>query len=180
MNNGGREAFMDFLLKRDISKFDPYLPLHTLEVDEQKERSLSPVAEYWLRLLDDGFLPYDDVRDVIGYDGIRHIVIVDKLVWCFNEWNKRYHNGLPLTTKAFGKLFRKIVPDMPEAHNVKCEARDIIDNRTIDRRFNSFALPEIGVCREFFVKHNSWLGRNWVNAEKWERLHIENRWYDGM
>src|ERR1700733_10440137 len=42
-DNGGREALMYHLLHRDISKFDPFKPLYTDEMDEQKELSLDPV-----------------------------------------------------------------------------------------------------------------------------------------
>jgi hypothetical protein len=69
MNNGGREALMYFFLNRKIGGFfDPFKPLYTEELDEQKELSLDAVSEFWLEeYLEKGVLPYEEI--VTGIDG---------------------------------------------------------------------------------------------------------------
>lgn len=174
MDNGGREALMYYLLHRDIRKFNHHAHLHTRELDEQKEKSLNPVSDFWLECLDDNRLPSEKVRRISYVDGDYngYIVPVDKLVWCFNEWAKRTRER-PLNAREFAKQLRKIVPEMPPAENIKCQPLDI------NKRFNSFAFRELGECRTFFDAYMDWK-RDYNDNTKWELLIVDKRlWFDG-
>jgi Family of unknown function (DUF5906) len=173
-DTGGREALMCRLLNRDISKFNPYKPLHTKETDEQKELSMDDVSKFWLEEMIEGAkLPYDEVIKTVDDKIICYRVIVEKLVWCFNEWQK-LRGERPISAKAFGKRFRKLVPDMPPAHNVKVTPADM------KKQFNCFEVPNIDKCREHFAAHQRLKHKTWEKAEKFEMLGIDLlKWYKG-
>jgi hypothetical protein len=176
MNNGGREALMHFLLNREISQFfDPFKPLYTKEVDDEKESSLDPVSEFWLEeYLEKAVLPYDHVMlegDLNGPVAF-HKVIVEKLTWCFNDWQKSRGERAQLTSKAFSKRFRRIVPEMPEAWKVKHQPD------WLGRQLNCFKLPSIRVCRAFFVEYQNWKHKTWSDATKFEQTYVDKSlWY---
>jgi hypothetical protein len=126
---------MYYLLHRDISKFNPFKPLHTQELDEQKELSLNAVGSFWLEYLEEAQLPYDELVNVVDSDdpesgkvvGVKYKVIVEKLVWCFNTIQKR--NGAPqLSTKAFGRQLRRFLPEMPPAWVLNAQLNGLVNN----------------------------------------------------
>jgi hypothetical protein len=172
-DSGGREALMYYLLHRDISKFDPFKPLHTKELDEQKELSLGNVGEFWLEYLEEDKLPYDEVVRTVDGEVAFYKVIVEKLVWCFNEVQRR-KGERPLSTKAFGRQFRKFVPEMRPAHDVKCSPD------WIKQQFNCFEIKSLKECREYFVAREGWKNKTWDDAEEFEQLYVDKSlWYKG-
>jgi hypothetical protein len=176
MNNGGREALMYFFLNRTIGRFfDPFKPLYTEELDEQKELSLDPVSEFWLEeYLEKNVLPYDEVTILHGLDGpvVSHKVIVEKLTWCFNDWQKDRGERRQLSPKAFGRQFRKIVPEMPPSHNVKYQPQ------WLGRQLNCFEIKTLKECRDFFVAHQRWKNWTWNDATKFEQTYVDHKdWY---
>lgn len=180
-DNGGREALMYYLLHRNIGKFDPFKPLHTKELDEQKELSLNAVGQFWLEYLDEAQLPYDELLNVVDSDdpedgkviGVHYKVIVEKLVWCFNTIQKR--NGAPqLSTKAFGRQLRRFVPEMPPAWNVKCSTE------WVGEQLNCFLIKDLKTCRDFFVANQYWRHKTWNNAKEFKKLEVDRHlWYKG-
>ncbi len=52
--SGGREAFLEFLLKRDVSKFNPGQALSTPEKAEAGAESNDMVVQFWAETLDSG------------------------------------------------------------------------------------------------------------------------------
>jgi hypothetical protein len=176
MNNGGRGALMYFFLNRKIGRFfDPFKPLYTEELDEQKELSLDPVSEFWLEeYLEKNVLPYDEVTVLHGLDGpvVSYKVIVEKLTWCFNDWQKDRGERRQLSPKAFGRQFRKIVPEMPPSHDVKYQPQ------WLGRQLNCFEIKTLKDCRDFFVAHQRWKKWTWNNATKFEQTYVDHKdWY---
>ena len=173
-NNGGREALMYYLLHRNISKFNPFKPLHTKETDEQKELSLNDVAEFWLEeCLEENMLPYEEVLRTPEGEVISYKVVVEKLTWCFNEVQKRKGERL-LSTKAFGRQFRKIVPEMPPAHDVKCTPA------MIGKQLNCFQIKGLKQCREYFVTYQGWKYKTWNDAKEFDQTYVDkSSWHKG-
>ncbi|MBM0207411.1 hypothetical protein JNW90_33865 [Micromonospora sp. STR1s_5] len=60
MNNGGREALLQFLLSRDISGLNVRIYPQTEALREQKLLSLEPHQELWIEALKDGVTPDSD------------------------------------------------------------------------------------------------------------------------
>ena len=122
-------------------------------------------------------MPYDEVVTVMDENGkvvgVYYKVIVEKLVWCFNEVQKR--NGQrQLSAKAFGKQFRKFVPEMPEAWNVKCSPE------WIKKQFNCFEIKDLKTCRDYFVANQYWKHKIWDDAKEFEKLEVDRHlWYKG-
>lgn len=59
MDNGGREAFLHFLMTRDLSNFDVRRFPKTEALQEQKILSMSPEEQWWFEKLMDGTLTAD-------------------------------------------------------------------------------------------------------------------------
>jgi hypothetical protein len=171
-DTGGREAVTWKLLNWNISHFNPFKPLHTEELDEQKALSLAPIDQFWLEVcLEELQLPYDEVIKTQDGKEISYKLIVEKLVWCFNDWNKGQR---PISNKAFGRHFRKIVPPMRPAHDVKFQPAGI------NRQFNCFEIPTSEECRAFFVARQGWKFKNWTQVGKFEQLYVDKAfWYNG-
>jgi hypothetical protein len=171
-NTGGREAAAFELFHRDITNFNPFKPLHTKEMDEQKELSLGPVAQFWLdEWLEENKLPYDEEIKTLDGHVVAYKVVVEKLVWFFNDWQKR-RGERALSPKAFGRQFRKIVPEMRPAPDVKTTPAGI------NKQMNCFEIKDLKECRDHFVKYQGWKHKTWNNAEQFEMLYVDKAlWY---
>jgi hypothetical protein len=66
LEDGGYEALLDLLLKRDISKFNPRDIPHTAALAKQKEESATGVNAVWLECLKSGILPGTEVQKKDG------------------------------------------------------------------------------------------------------------------
>lgn len=137
--------------------------------------SLDPVSEFWLEeYLEKNVLPYDEVNVLHHLDGpvVNYKVIVEKLTWCFNDWQKDRGERRQLSPKAFGRQFRKIVPEMPPSHDVKYTPQ------FLGRQLNCFEIKTLKECRDFFVARQGWKNWTWNNATKFEQTYIDHKlWY---
>jgi hypothetical protein len=169
LSNGGKEALMYYLLHKDISKFNPYQPMWTEELDEQKELSVDrSLDSAWLEWLGCGSLPFDDQRNG------RWIIAQEKLLYCMNRIIKR-DGGRELSMKSFGRKFRKLVPLMTRSENMKCTPEGI--------RIQKYAydIASLKDCRAHFAAHMGWKNKVWDDPEgKWELLYVDvSFWYKG-
>jgi len=73
---GGREAVLDFLLKRDVSNFNPGQALSTPEKAEAAGESGDLVVQFWAETMDSGNLFNVLHRDGTAYDWEREVVFV--------------------------------------------------------------------------------------------------------
>jgi hypothetical protein len=80
---------------------------------------------------------------------------------------KNFEGERPISAKAFGKRFRKLVPDMPPAPNVKITPVDM------RKQFNCFEVPNIEKCRDHFAAHQRLKHKTWEKADKFEMLGID-------
>ena len=177
MKSGGLEALM-YHLKYEvyISTFDPFKPLETDELTTQKDISIvgteAGMVKEWLQ---DGTLPYDDVKSVSG--AIKYLVPSKKMLWCFQQY--RRDCGIRVicdNPTIFGINIRKCFPPMSDIHSTKCNVTAI--NK---RQFNAYDCPSLAVCREFFAKEfKSDIVWN-EEVKEWELLYIDTyKWYNGF
>jgi hypothetical protein len=90
IDNGGREAFLFEMLRRDVSHFHPRNIIKTAAFREQVIRSLGALESTWLHLIEDGHIPVylEEAPTNVWYTNkIGHI---DGLLDQFN----RHHPGL--------------------------------------------------------------------------------------
>jgi Family of unknown function (DUF5906) len=103
---------------------------------------------------------------------IQYKIIVERLTWCFNDWQRSRGERAQLSAKAFGRQFSKIVPEMRPAHDVKHQPD------WLGRQLNCFELPSLGKCRDFFVQYQGWKHKTWNNAENFYQTYVDkNLWY---
>ena len=173
-DSGGREALMFKLLHRNIENFDPYKPLYTKELDEQKELSLGPVAEFWLdECLEEGKLPYDEELKTVDGEIVNYKVIIEKLVWCFNDWQKR-RGERPFSEKSFGKQFRKIVPKMRPARDVK------VQPEWVKKQCGCYEIMSLSVCRYYFANYQGLKHKIWDDTKEFEQAYVDKAlWWKG-
>lgn len=59
LDNGGREAFLDYLLKRELGDFHPRQIPKTKAFREQVTHSLGALDTWWVGMLEEGFIPLE-------------------------------------------------------------------------------------------------------------------------
>lgn len=69
LDNGGREAFLDYLLKRELGDFHPRQIPKTKAFSEQVAHSLGALDTWWVGMLEEGFIPveYNSARPNVMY-----------------------------------------------------------------------------------------------------------------
>jgi putative DNA primase/helicase len=106
--NGGREAFMDFLLKRDLSAFDPYAPPPNTQAKENLQDLGRPTPERFWRSWKANELPvpHHTCSSAQAYQLYRK--------WCSAEGEK-----WPVTQNWFGRMVSREAGDSLEIRLVK-------------------------------------------------------------
>ena len=101
MDSGGREAFLHFLMTRDVSEFDVRRFPKTEALQEQKVLSMSPEEQWWFEKLQEGSLTADGwVGEVLKSDLQR-----DYISYC--ERQKIMRRASPT---ALGKFLKRVLP----------------------------------------------------------------------
>jgi hypothetical protein len=169
--NGGKEALMYYLLHKDISEFNPFEPMWTEELEEQKESSVDKsVYSVLLEWLEDGTLPYEEEK----YG--RYIVVQDKMHFCVNQMLKRDRSP-ELSMKSLGRKLRKIFPGLTKSQNMK-----IIPNG-LTKQMYAWDFPDLKTCRELYARYMKIPNKRWEDPDQkeWNKMGVElNRWYKGF
>lgn len=130
--NGGREAFLDMLLRRNLPHFDPRLPLRTPEKALAAGETADPVTRWWGEVLTAGNVP--GAADILSADNstpdwdggsvvIRNAAIVED----FKQWarqsgvrhlpsNEVIHSRIRELCPKVGPRKRKRFGGNPEAY----------------------------------------------------------------
>jgi hypothetical protein len=180
LDNGGKEALKYYLLHKDISEFNPFKPLWTEELDEQKEMSVDKSLDsVWLEWLEGGMLPFEEIGSIgsvelKGGQEPRWITVQEKLLYCVNRLIKR-DGGKELSMKSFGRKFRKLVPEMTKSQNLKCTPTGI------NQQMYAYDIHSLEACRAHFANHMRWKNKVWSNSDaNWEVIVVDrNIWYKG-
>jgi hypothetical protein len=162
---------MYYLLHKDISDFNPYKPLWTEELDEQKELSVDKSLDsVWLEWLECGSLPFEEFNDRRQ----RWITVQEKLLYCVNRIIKR-DGGRELSMKSFGRKFRKIVPPMTRSEDMKCTPEGF------HAQMYAYDIPSLKECRAHFAAYMGWKNKIWNNPDaNWEVTIVDkNIWFKG-
>jgi hypothetical protein len=133
-DNGGYSALLDFLLKRDISKFEPRLFPKTEGLRRQMAQSLSPVEAAWFECLVSGALPA-----LVFRDGSAHLRSEVFIRWAA-EKNKRWVFGDEKLSNLFAIKSRRALGSDSMGFQ---KDRDKSGGR---RRF--WKIPSLAECRK--------------------------------
>jgi len=114
MNSGGREAFMHFLLQRDLSEFDPYAPPPVTKAKENLQDLGRPTPErFWLSWqAGEVPVPFNTCSSAQAYQLYRK--------WCSAEGEK-----WPVTQNWFGRMVARVAGDAVDVRKVKLGANTV-------------------------------------------------------
>ena len=137
MENGGVQALLHFLLERDISNVDIRKVPKTDALLEQKMRTLDPIENWLLDILQEGSLSYEEhgfVKDLGWPDEISK----DQLYRCFKA--QAVGTVKHVAKSSFCMKLKKLIPAIGEV-------RRKMANGTRQRMFD---LPSLDQCRAAF------------------------------
>ena len=100
MANGGREAFLHFLLQRDLSAFDPYAPPPRTKAKDDLIDLGRPTPERWWLSWSKGELPVP-----------HHSCSSAQAYTCYLKWCKAEGEKWPVTNNWFGRMVQRIAGD---------------------------------------------------------------------
>ena len=132
MNNGGREALLQYLLDYDLSAIDVGSPPKTNALMDQKAYSASPLQNWWYERLVDGHITSERTKwdTEIPTDTLYE----DYITFCQKLGIKR-----PKSPSAFGKELKALVPALERARPSNKKSRKYV-----------YRLGELEVCRRNF------------------------------
>ena len=132
MNNGGREALLQYLLDYDLSATDVGSPPKTDGLMDQKAYSASPLQAWWYERLVDGHITSERTKwdTEIPTDTLHE----DYITFCQKQGIKR-----PKPPSAFGKELKALVPELERARPSNKNSRKYV-----------YRLGELDVCRRNF------------------------------
>jgi Family of unknown function (DUF5906) len=156
LNNGGREAFMYFLMNYDINKYNLRNCKYTKALIRQKVETLDGVKAWGYDILKEGLLPYFKIEDDMFY------VIKEILFKQIKSQNRRAKD---LTNDKIGYQFCSLFPKVINGQvqfSTNGRVISIIDNNSTIRNENKFNLeskgktvgvykiPKLSMCRKAF------------------------------
>lgn len=103
MDNGGREAFLHFLMTRDLSEFDVRKFPKTEALQEQKVLSMSPEEQWWFEKLNEGNLIGEGWKPEVTKDSLQR----DYLGYC-----ERQKINRRVSPTALGKFLKRVLPSI--------------------------------------------------------------------
>jgi hypothetical protein len=144
IENGGREAFIHFLLNFDISKFDPY-NLPDLGSDgvtklDNKLRGADSVTKWWFERLELGSIPNPiQLLGTTGWDTAAIRREKESIYRGYLEWCSEMRIPRPEQLGSFTKTLGK--------YGVKT-----IDIKREGRKIKGYQVPALGEARDHFEK----------------------------
>ena len=108
MANGGREAFLHYLLQRDLSAFDPYAPPPRTKAKDDLIDLGRPTPERWWLSWSKGDLPVP-----------LHSCSSAQAYTCYLKWCKAEGEKWPVTNNWFGRMVQRIAGDALDVRRAK-------------------------------------------------------------
>ena len=132
MNNGGKEAFLHYLLEDDLTGVALRSPPRTEALRDQKDHSASSVQNWWLERLTDGYTTSDgndwkpDIRTETLYED-------------YYDVSEKIGIKRRASSMAFGKELKKLIPEF--------ERRRITKQKN---RYWAYQITDLQACRRHF------------------------------
>jgi hypothetical protein len=156
LENGGREALLDHLLKFDLSTVDLRTVPKTTALLEQKIASLTPEKAWWLDVLDRGELPW-------GADGDNECptgVLFDRYV---RHASKQGARRRTIETQL-GMFLTRHVPGLQRR---KADYRTFDYGRTCSTYGYIYEFPPLADCRTAYTKMIQQEVEHWGADDDW-------------
>lgn len=148
MENGGREALLDYLMNHDISKFQVRAVPDTEGLAEQKVEGLKNVERWWHGVLQHGAIEGTGGRnetDISNHQWLREKVRIEKNDFRegYSRWLRtRRYDGEEISEMEFSRRMKAMLPGM-----------NVAQPRVGSNRIRMFILPDLQVCRTGFEQY---------------------------
>lgn len=158
LDNGGREALLNYLLHYDLSGFSVRAVPTTNELKKQLDLGLSPIEAWWKKQLEDGRLG--------GLDDWPSIIPRNTLFDNYYETMQRERVGRPLSSSGLGTWLHDMIPGL------KSFRRDLTEEILTDQGFKTertrprqyhYEVPSLDKCRAQWDK--KWGKETWPEIE---------------
>jgi hypothetical protein len=155
MANGGREAFLKFLLDYNLNGINLRIVPQTEALIDNKTRSMSSSENFWYEVLQKGsLLPFQD----------------NSLQPYHTEWTgivkkAHLHDRYIEHAKKIGHSRRSTETELGKALNKLCPAIRTVQTTTDHGRLSEWHFPDLATCRQLFDQALKWEGHVWPEVE---------------
>ena len=143
MENGGREALLDYLLNYDLSKFEVRKVPHTEALREQKHQTMDALDAWWHGKLLDGHQ--------LGEDPLwRKDIVCEDVNKDFVAWAKEFDIKHRVKPENIGQFLRRLCPGLTRRQKSVVVPGKNIYQKDIDRHVKKgvYTFPALPVCRK--------------------------------
>ena len=155
MEQGGRQALMQFLLDRDLSGVELRRIPRTDALAEQQLRSLDSVGQWLYAALDAGGFEEQGAGGVAEFHSWPTELAITEVHACYLFYCKRHSYPRPVPSSALGKRLNELLPSI--------EKRRISIGKG---RKNAYLFTSLDDARDEFVKVNRLTSIRWAEDEE--------------
>ena len=143
LNNGGQEALLHYLMKKDLTEYDVRALPSTSALREQKMFSLSTEEEWWHNKLLEGQLLEDHLTWELE-------VSKKDLTDDYVEYTRRFNVSRRGNETALGYFLRRMVPHVGSVQRIVNERVEVDHGVTATRKRRRYfwVMPDLDVVRE--------------------------------
>jgi hypothetical protein len=155
MDQGGRQALMQFLIDRDLSGVELRRIPRTEALAEQQLLSLDSVGQWLYAALDAGGFEEREAGGIAEFLPWPAELPIQKVHDCYNLYCNRQSHIRPLPSSAFGKRLKELLPST--------EKRKVTIS---NQRKNAYLFTSLDLARDEFVKANRITSIRWAEDEE--------------
>ncbi len=155
MDQGGRQALMQFLIDRDLSGVELRRIPRTEALAEQQLLSLDSVGQWLYAALDAVGFEEREAGGMADFLPWPAELLIQKVHDCYNFYCNRQSHIRPLPSSAFGKRLKELLPST--------EKRKVTIS---NQRKNAYLFTSLDLARDEFVKMNGLTSIRWVEDEE--------------
>ena len=155
MEQGGRQALMQFLLDRDLSGVELRRIPRTDALAEQQLRSLDSVGQWLYAALEAGGFEEQGAGGVADFRPWPEFLQITEVHACYLFYCKRHSYPRPVLSSALGKRLNELLPSI--------EKRRISIGKG---RKNAYLFTFLDEARDEFVKVNRLTSIRWAEDEE--------------
>ena len=155
MEQGGRQALIQFLLDRDLSGVELRRIPRTDALAEQQQRSLDSVGQWLYAALDAGCFEEQETGAIAKFCSWPEFLQITDIHSCYLFYCKRHSYPRPAPSSGFGKRLKELLPST--------EKRKVTIS---SKRKNAYIFTSLDESRDEFVKANRLTSIKWAEDDE--------------
>ncbi len=155
MEQGGRQALMQFLLDRDLSGLELRRIPRTDALAEQQVRSLDSVGQWLYAALDAGGFEKQEAGGIAEFCSWPTELAFKEVHACYLFYCKRHSYPRPVPSSGFGKRLKELLPST--------EKRKVTIS---SKQKNAYIFTSLDEARDEFVKANRLTSIEWAEDDE--------------